>query len=160
MQVTLISSPLLTDSGDTSRLTYGGPLGTVTEMIRLAFAHSWSWPSQLWIVTFHVEQLILGRDLRGSPGLSLAVEDPLVLFAWILQHKSPCGVIAHQRVVGGDLLWRDLPVEGHLGLGVGHTTGDHSRLIRPQVDDLKVDGGGDEQVIVVCFEVKMTVIST
>lgn len=40
VQVTLTLSPPLSDSGDTSRLTYGGPLGTVTEMIRLAFAHS------------------------------------------------------------------------------------------------------------------------
>lgn len=113
--------------------------------------HTCEWTSQLWIITFHVEQLIFGRDLRGSPGLSLAVEDPLMLFTWILQHKSLGGVIGHQRVIGRDLLWRDFPVEGHLGLGVGHTTGDHSMLVWPQVDDLKVDGGGDKQVIIVCF---------
>lgn len=105
----------------------------------------------MWNITFHVEQLIFGRDLRGSAGLSLAVEDSLVLFTWILQHKSLGGVIGHQRVVGGDLFWGDFHVEGHLGLGVGHTAGDHSRLLWPQVDDLKVDGAGDEQVIIIYF---------
>lgn len=74
-----------------------------------------------------------------------------MLFTWILQHKPLGGVIGHQCVIGLDLLWRDFPVEGHFGPGVGHTTGDHSGLVRPQVDDLKVDGRGDEQVIVVCF---------
>lgn len=151
VQVTLILSPPLTDSGETSRLTYGGSLGTVRETIALLSALSII-TEQLRISTFHVEQLIFGGDLRGSPGLGLAVEDPLMLFAWILQHKSLGGVIGHQRVIGCDLLWGDFPVQGHLGLGVGHTTGDHSRLVWPQVDDLKVDGGGDEQVVVVCHE--------
>lgn len=103
------------------------------------------------IPTLYIEQLVLGGDLRGALGHSLAVEDPLMLFAGVPQDKSLGGVIGHQRTVGCDLLWRDLPVQGHLGLCVGHTTWHHSRPVRAQVHNLKVDGRGDEEVVLVCF---------
>lgn len=45
--------------------------------------------------TLHIEQLVLGGDLRGSLGHSLAVEDPLMLFAGVLQDKSLGGVVGH-----------------------------------------------------------------
>lgn len=107
------------------------------------------------ILTLHIEQLVLCRDLRGSPGHSLAVEDPLMLWAGVLQHKPFSGVIGHQRPVGYDLLWRDLSVQGHLGLRVGHTTGHHSGFVWAQVHNLKVDGRGDEEVLFVCSEGQM-----
>ena len=40
-----------------------------------------------------------------------------------------------------------LPMQGHFDLGAAHSTGDGGRLVRPQVDDLKVDGRRDEQLV-------------
>lgn len=100
--------------------------------------------------TLHIEQLVLGGDLWGASGHSLAVEDSLMLQAGVLQNEALGGVVGHQRTVGCDLLWRDFSVQGDLGLRVSHTTGNHSRPVRPQVYDLKVDGRGDEEVVFVC----------
>lgn len=104
------------------------------------------------IPTLHIEQLVLCGDLRGALGHSLAVEDPLMLWAGVLQDEPLGGVIGHQRPIGCDLLWRDFPVQGHLGLRVGHTAGNHGRPVWAQVHDLKVDGRGDEEVVFVCLE--------
>lgn len=100
--------------------------------------------------TLHIEQLVLGGDLWGASGHSLAVEDSLMLRAGVPQDEALGGVVGHQRAVGCDLLWRDLSVQGDLGLRVSHTTGNHSRPVGPQVHDLEVDGRGDEEVVFVC----------
>lgn len=107
------------------------------------------------ILTLHIEQLVLCGDLRGALGHSLAVEDPLMLWAGVLQDKPLGGVKGHLRPIGCDLLRRDLSVQGHLGLWVGHTAGHHSGPVGAQVHDLKVDGRGDEEVVFVCSEGQM-----
>lgn len=107
------------------------------------------------IPTLHIEQLVLCGDLRGALGHSLAVEDPLMLWAGALEDEPLGGVIGHQRPVGCDLLGGDFSVQGHLGLRVGHATGHHGRRVWAQVHDLKVDGRGDEEVVFVCLEGQM-----
>lgn len=103
-------------------------------------------------LTLHVEQLVLGGDLGGALGHGLAVEDPLLLGAGVLQDEALAWVVGHLRPVGRDLLWRDLSVQGHLGLRVGHTARHHGGPVRAQVCDLKVEGRGDEEVVFVCSE--------
>ena len=111
----------------------------------------------LWVCcapTLHVEELVLGGDLRGPLGHSLAVEDSPELRIGLLQDEALGGVVGHQGLVGWDLLRGDFSVQGHLGPWVGHTTGHHSRDVRAQVHNLKVDGGRDEEVVFVLLDKK------
>ena len=66
-----------------------------------------------------------------------------------LQDKSPGGVVGHQGPVGRDLHRRDLLVQGHLGQRGADAAGHRGRLVRAQVDDLKVDGGRDKEVVLI-----------
>lgn len=93
------------------------------------------------VPTLHEEQLELGGDLRRPTGHSLAVEDALVVLSGLLQDEPLGWVVGHQGgVVGCDLLWRNLPVQGHPSLGVRHPAGHHGRLAGTQVDQLHVNG--------------------
>lgn len=104
--------------------------------------------------TLHIEQLVLGGDLWGTLDHSLAIKDPLILWARVLQDKPLGGVIGHQGLIGYELLWRNFSVQGHLGLWVSHTAGYDSISVRVQVHDLKVDGRRDEEVVFVWVQEK------
>lgn len=104
------------------------------------------------VLTVHIKQLELCGDLRGVPGHSLAVEDPLILWPGVLQDEALRGIVCHQSPICCDLLRGDLSVQGCLGLRLGHAAGHHGRLIGAQIHDLKVHGGWDEEVVFVCSE--------
>lgn len=94
VQVTLILSPPLTDSGDTSRLTYGGPLGTVSETIALLAALSII-TGQLWIylprraadIWWRSEGFPWSRPCSRRPPDALCLDSAAQIPWW--GHRSP-----------------------------------------------------------------------
>lgn len=111
----------------------------------------------VWWATghLHVKQLVLCGDLWDGLGHSLTVKHSLVLWTGLLEDEALGWVVGDQCPVHFHLLWGDLSVQGHLGQRTGHTTWDNSSPVRTQVDNLKVDGGGDEEIILV-WEVDIT----
>ena len=104
------------------------------------------------VLTFCIKQLVLCGYLRDTLGHSLTVEDPLMLWTGLFQNKPPGGIKGHQSLVCWDFLWRNLSVQGGCGLRLGQTTRHHSRSVRVQEHELKVDGRWDEEIVFVWGE--------
>lgn len=84
---------------------------------RLLMNHREAVPEQVMDLekTFHVEQLVLDRDLRRAPSLRFAVDHPLLVRMGLQIHEASLHVIKDVRPIGRDLLGWELPVERDFG---------------------------------------------
>lgn len=81
--------------------------------------------------------------------VGLAVISALVFWTGVLDDEAFHGIVRDLGPIYSDFFCRNFPVQRDFDFGVCHLAWDGGRLVRAQVDDLKMDGRGDKQLIFV-----------
>lgn len=102
-------------------------------------------------LTLHIQQLVFSGYLRGGFGgaVGLAVISSLMFWTGVLDDEALSGIVRYLGPIHSDFFRRNFPVQRDFDFGVGHPARDGGGFVGAQVDNLKMDGRGDEQLIFV-----------
>lgn len=102
-------------------------------------------------LTLHIQQLVFSGYLRGGFGgaVGLAVISSLMFWTRVLDDEALSGTVRYVSAIHSDFFCRNFPVQRDFDFGVSHPARDGGGLVRAQVDNLKMNGRGDEQLIFV-----------
>lgn len=102
-------------------------------------------------LTLHIQQLVFSGYLRGGfrGAVGFAVISSLIFCTGVLDDEAFGGFVRYLIPIHCDFFRGNFPVQRDFDFGVGHPARDGGGLVRAQVDNLKMDGRGDEQLIVV-----------
>lgn len=72
-----------------------------------------------------------------------------MFWTWVLDDETLSGIVRYLCPIHSDFFRRNFPVERDFDFRVGHPARDGGGLVGAQVNNLKMDGRGDEQLIFV-----------